>query len=171
MKHEQESHRHSGSNVPMYRKLAIMTVLSFIAMYALMYAMVDQFDNAIPNINQFYMAGLMTMPMLILELIIMSGMYKRKKLNAVLLAMALIAGISFYICIRRQASVGDREFLKSMIPHHASAVLMVEKASVTDPEIKALANKIISSQQAEIQQMKAKLKVLEGQAHQETNRR
>ncbi len=48
-----------------------------------------------------------------------------------------------------------------MIPHHAAAVLMVEKASLTDPEIKELANKIITSQQAEIQQMKGKLKELD----------
>ena len=40
-----------------------MAVLSFISMYILMYAMADSFANVIPNINQFYMAGLMTMPM------------------------------------------------------------------------------------------------------------
>jgi uncharacterized protein (DUF305 family) len=38
---------------------------------------------------------------------------------------------------------------------------MVEKTSIHDPEIQELANKIIVSQQAEIEQMKAKLKELE----------
>lgn len=47
-----------------------------------------------------------------------------------------------------------------MIPHHAAAVLMVKKASLKDPEIRALANQIITSQEAEIQQMKAKLEAL-----------
>jgi hypothetical protein len=37
-----------------------MTVLMFMAMFALMYAMVDKLDNVFPNLNQLYMAGLMT---------------------------------------------------------------------------------------------------------------
>jgi hypothetical protein len=39
--------------------------LSFISMYVLMYAMVDRFANVYPNFNQFYMAGLMTAPMVL----------------------------------------------------------------------------------------------------------
>ena len=45
-----------------YLRLLLMTVLSFIAMYILMYAMVDKFANVFPNFNQFYMAGLMASP-------------------------------------------------------------------------------------------------------------
>lgn len=138
-----------------------MVVLSFAAMYILMYAMVDKFSNVIPNVNQFYMAGLMTMPMMIIELIVMGSMYKMKKLNIILFASGTIALIVFYLCIRQQAGVGDKQFLKSMIPHHAAAILMVEKTPIKDPEIQELANKIIVSQQAEIEQMKAKLKELE----------
>lgn len=157
MQHEHQSHKMSSA---MYKKLALMILLSFIAMYILMYAMVDKISNVIPNINQFYMAALMTMPMLILELIIMAGMYMNKKLNAILIAVGLIGIISFFLCIRQQAGVGDKQFLKSMIPHHAAAILMVEKAAIKDPEIKELARNIITSQQAEIEQMKAKLKEL-----------
>jgi hypothetical protein len=43
-----------------YVQLAIMTALSFISMYVLMYAMVNRFANVYSNLNQFYMAGLMT---------------------------------------------------------------------------------------------------------------
>ncbi|MFV7236588.1 DUF305 domain-containing protein [Flavobacterium sp. ZB4R12] len=46
------------------------------------------------------------------------------------------------------------------MPHHAAAILMGKEASVTDPEIKELIKNIITSQQAEIDQMKAKLKEL-----------
>lgn len=56
-----------------------------------------------------------------------------------------------------QAAVGDKRFLKSMIPHHAAAILMAQEASLRDPEIKQLAQDIIKAQQAEIVQMKAKL--------------
>ena len=44
-------------NKKSYLKLLYMAILSFISMYILMYAMVNKFDNVIPNINQFYMAG------------------------------------------------------------------------------------------------------------------
>lgn len=98
--------------------------------------------------------------MMIIELIVMGSMYKKKKLNIVLFASSSIALIVFYLCIRQQAGVGDKQFLKSMIPHHAAAILMVEKTAIHDPEIQELANKIIVSQQAEIEQMKAKLKEL-----------
>lgn len=158
---QHETHPNSkSSNTMMYKKLALMIALSFAAMYVLMYAMVDTFSNVIPNINQFYMAGLMTMPMLVLELAIMGGMYMKKKLNIALIATGFIGMVVFFTCIHQQAAVGDKQFLKSMIPHHAAAVLMVEKASIQDPEIKELANKIITSQQAEIIQMKEKLKEL-----------
>jgi len=160
-KHESHNHSTSSHTGMMYRKLALMVILSFAAMYILMYAMVDKFSNVIPNVNQFYMAGLMAMPMMLIELIVMGSMYQKKKLNIVLFASGSIALIVFYVCIRQQAGVGDKQFLKSMIPHHAAAVLMVEKTSIHNPEIQELANKIIVSQQAEIEQMKAKLKELE----------
>jgi hypothetical protein len=38
-----------------------------------MYAMVNIADNTVPNVNQAYMAGLMSAPMLILEFILMDS--------------------------------------------------------------------------------------------------
>ena len=158
MQHNKQSHDMGNK---MYLKFALMILLSFFAMYILMYTMVDSFSNVFPNVNQFYMAGLMTMPMVLLELVIMGGMYMKKKLNIVIMIIGCILGIGFYLGIRQQAGVGDRQFLKSMIPHHAAAILMGNEASVTDPEIKELIKNIITSQQLEIDQMKAKLKELD----------
>lgn len=154
MQHNKQAHEMGNK---MYLKFALMILLSFIAMYILMYAMVNNFSNVFPNVNQFYMAGLMTMPMVILELAIMGGMYMKKKLNIALMIIGCVLGIGFYFGIREQVGVGDRQFLRSMIPHHAAAILMVEKAELTDPEVKKLAEDIIKAQQAEIAQMKAKL--------------
>lgn len=50
-----------------YRKLWIMALLSFASMYILMYSMVNSFGNVFNNVNQFYMAGLMTTPMVPIE--------------------------------------------------------------------------------------------------------
>jgi uncharacterized protein (DUF305 family) len=48
-----------------------------------------------------------------------------------------------------------------MIPHHTGAILMCEQAPLQDSEIKALCKNIVSSQQSEIDQMKAKLSALD----------
>lgn len=144
-----------------YRRLLVMAALSFASMYVLMYAMVDRFANVYPNFNQLYMAGLMTAPMVIIEMALMRGMYQDGKLNALIVAGGLIALVLLWGLIRQQTAVSDRQFLKSMIPHHASAILMCEKATLRDAEIKALCAAIVSSQASEIAQMKAKLAALD----------
>lgn len=144
-----------------YGRLALMALLHFAAMYVLMYAMVDSFANAIPNLNQVYMAGLMTAPMLVFEMLLMGSMYPNKVLKGalVLAGVAVLAGA--FVLIRQQTAVGDAQFLRSMIPHHAGAILMCEKAPLRDAEIKRLCGRIVSGQQAEIDWMRARLKVLE----------
>jgi uncharacterized protein (DUF305 family) len=151
----------SDMNENHYRHLLIMAVLSFISMYILMYAMVNTIDNVYNNFNQFYMAGLMTAPMVLIELGVMRAMYQNKRINALIIAASLIALLGFFMFIRQQTAISDKQFLRSMIPHHAGAILMCEHASRQDAEIKELCQNIISSQQAEIDQMKAKLQELE----------
>jgi DUF305 family protein family protein len=130
-----------------------MTVLSFISMYALMYAMVDSAGEIYSSFNQVYMAGLMTAPMVVIELFLMSGMYHNKKLNALLIGVSVVAGILFFAFIRQQVSISDRQFLRSMIPHHSGAILMCREANIQDRRIQELCKAIISSQRAEIDQM------------------
>lgn len=144
-----------------YRNLAIMTVLSFISMYILMYAMVNVLANVYPNINQTYMAALMTAPMVFIELLLMGSMYKNKTLNAALVALSVLVLAVAWFAIRTQVAVGDVQFIKSMIPHHSGAILMCEKASLSDAELKKLCASIVTGQQSEIDQMKAILTRLE----------
>lgn len=146
-----------GSGGGHYGRFAWMLLLSFVAMYVLMYAMVDRLGNAVPNINQFYMAGLMTAPMAILEILLMGRMYpdKRKNMTIILLGTALLAACWF--AIRAQAGVGDRQFLKSMIPHHAGAILMCEQAKLTRPDVRVLCEGIVKAQEEEIARMRALL--------------
>ena len=146
-----------------YMRLLGMTALSFVSMYVFMYAMVDRFANVYPNLNQFYMAGLMTAPMVLIELALMGAMYPNKTLNIIIAALSGLALIAFLFLVRQQTAVFDMQFLKSMIPHHAGAVLMCERASLQDAEIRQLCNTILSGQQSEIDQMKAILNRLESQ--------
>ena len=140
-----------------YSRLLIMIVLHFIAMYILMYAMVNAFNNVFNNFNQVYMAALMTSSMILIELPLMSSMYKSRKFNAIILAVGVVLLIGSFMLIRRQGLIADRQFLRSMIPHHAGAILMCQQAFIQDKEIKDLCKTIVSGQQAEIDQMKRKL--------------
>ena len=155
-------HAAQGHQPKHYRRLLVMTAISFIAMYVLMYAMVDRLANVYPNFNQFYMAGLMAAAMIAIELVVMGGMYPNKRLNVILIAASLVALALFWILIRRQTAIRERQFLKSMIPHHAGAILMCRQARLHDAQIKKLCSEIIASQQSEIAQMKAKLDELGG---------
>ena len=160
----QRSTKHQGSTEHQgamqqghYGRLALMIVLSFLAMYILMYAMVDRLDNVYNNVNQFYMAGLMAAPMLVLELVLMAGMYQNKRLNAVLIVVGIVAAVGFWCLIRQQAAVNERQFLRSMIPHHGGAILMCEQLKSNDPQIRRLCGDIETSQKSEIELMKAML--------------
>lgn len=154
--HGQHARTHdAGGNH--YGRLVTMTGLSFIAMYILMYAMVDRFANVYSNFNQVYMAGLMTAAMVIIELMVMGGMYPNRRLNAILILVSAVALGVFWFSTREQTAITDRQFLRSMIPHHAGAILMCNEAQLSDPELKTLCRQIIAGQQQEIDLMKAKL--------------
>lgn len=140
-----------------YFRLAGMTALSFVSMYILMYAMVNSFDNVFNSVNQVYMAGLMTAPMILIELFLMGSMYPLKKLNMIILIATAVIGCMFFLMIRQQTLVTDRQFLRSMIPHHAGAILMCEHATLESAEIKSLCRSIIESQNSEISRMKTLL--------------
>lgn len=141
-----------------YRHLLIMTAVSFLAMYGLMYAMVDSLANVHHNLNQVYMAGLMASSMVLIELVVMRGMYRNRKLNGMIAGVGVLALLGSWLFIRQQTGIGDRQFLNSMIPHHAGAILMCQQASLRDGEVRRLCGPIVSSQTAEIEQMKELLK-------------
>lgn len=87
----------------------------------------------------------------------MGSMYQNKRLNAAIAGLAILAGVAFFMFTRRQAGIGDRQFLRSMIPHHAGAILMCQQASISDPRIRQLCDRpqgIVESQRTEIEQMK-----------------
>ena len=148
---------HHGTHGAPYLRLLAMAVLSFLAMYLLMYAMVDRWANVHPSVNQLYMAALMTAPMVVIELVLMGGMYPDRRFNAVIIMAALLGLVLSWFGIRWQSGVDDRQFLKSMIPHHAGALLMCRRHRLQDPELQALCRQIVVSQQQEIDLMTARL--------------
>jgi uncharacterized protein (DUF305 family) len=140
-----------------YSRLLLMAALSFAAMYGLMYAMVDAWSDVFANLNQAYMAALMTAPMIVLELLLMRGMYRNARWNVAIISASVVAAVICFALIRRQTAIGDRQFLRSMIPHHGAAILMCSEAPIQDAAIKELCRRIIANQRAEIEQMKTLL--------------
>ena len=136
-----------------YLLFGIMVLVHFIAMYYFMYAMVDTGAHVINNINNLYMAALMTTPMLILEVVLMREMYRMKAWNVVIVAFGVILLVGSFSAIRAQAAVGDEQFLRSMIPHHSGAILMCERSTIQDQEIRDLCDQIVETQEEEIAQM------------------
>lgn len=154
-----ESHEHGGMSREMarhhYLMLGVNLLLSLIIMYVAMFAMIWTWGEFVQNINFFYMALVMWAPMAAVMLLTMRPMYPDRKINGLLYLGFAAVFILSMIGIREQSLVGDRQFLRSMIPHHSGAVLMCEKAKITDPEIQSLCEGIINSQTSEIDQMKA----------------
>lgn len=164
----QQGHaQHGGMSREMMRRHYLMfglnMILSTIIMYLVMFEMIRGWGEFVQNINFFYMALTMAMPMGMLMLVMMSSMYADKRLNLVLhVVMAAIFVLAF-AAVRTQALVGDKQFVRSMIPHHSGAILMCNEAWLRDVEIRDLCFKpdgIVQSQEREIAQMKAILKRL-----------
>ncbi len=140
-----------------YMMLAVNLGLSLVVMYLAMFAMIFTWGEFIQNINFFYMALVMWAPMAIIMLLTKRSMYMNKRLNLLLHAGFIAIFVLALIGIRAQGLVGDRQFVKSMIPHHSGALLMCKEASLKDQELRDLCygpNGIITSQTREIGQMK-----------------
>jgi hypothetical protein len=152
-RHESSKGERPHSRSP-YRHLGWMGLLHLPLMYFIMFTMVDSMGEIFHNLNTLYMAGMMVAPMIILMPLLMSGMYQDKRKNLIVYASASVLFVALFLFMRNQTFVGDRQFLRSMIPHHSGAVLMCERAKLQDPEILDLCQKIIQSQKAEIDQMR-----------------
>ena len=141
-----------------YRGLGLNLLISAVIMYFVMFTMIYSLAEFFNNLNMVYMALMMVSPMAILMLVMMRSMYANRSLNIALYAGFALLFVLSFIGMRTQALVGDRQFLRSMIPHHSGAILMCEGANIRDAEIKSLCADIIQSQKQEIDQMKQILK-------------
>jgi hypothetical protein len=156
MHHRNETH--GAMNPEMVRRhyvmLGVNLILSLFIMYIAMFVMIWSWGEFIQNINFFYMALVMWAPMAAVMLLTMKAMYPNKKLNSVLYPLFGVVFVLSLWGVRDQLAVTDKQFLRSMIPHHSGAILMCEKAKLSASELRTLCGQIIQSQKQEIQQMK-----------------
>lgn len=137
-----------------YKKLGIVISINAVVMFLLTYALIDSWDHFYPNINRVYMALMMVAPMVILMLWVMRSMYEDRKLNTILYLGFSLLFVASFLLARTQTPVGNDQFLRSMIPHHSSAIVMCEESAITDPQIIELCEEIVEAQVSEINEMK-----------------
>lgn len=144
-----------------YIKFAAMMAVSFVIMYAVMFLNADLFEHIMLSTTRTYMTILMIAPMAISMMLFMWGMYENKKVNFMILGAALIIFIGTLTMLRNQTMITDVQWMKAMIPHHSSAIMVSQKAHLQDPEAQKLAQDIIEAQKREIAQMQAMIERLE----------
>lgn len=137
-----------------YGKFALMMAVSFVIMYAVMFLNVSKFNHIYLSLNRFYMTLLMVAPMSLVMIGLMRGMYPNKKANLGIIAAGIVVFVLAFICLRTQAFVGNRQYMRGMIPHHSSAIMTSAHADLQDPEVKKLSQEIIEAQEREIALMK-----------------
>lgn len=144
-----------------YGRFAAMIATSTVVMLALMYLNTYEPGHVYFSETRAYMALVMGASMAVVMLGFMLGMYPRAAWNAAIVAAALVVfGVALYL-VRSQATVEDVSWMKAMIPHHSIAILTSERARITDPRVRKLADEIITSQRREIGEMKALIEELE----------
>lgn len=151
-----------GRTEPMsYVRFAAMIATSTVVMLGLMYLNTYSLQHVLWSETRFYMALLMGAAMAIVMMAFMFAMYARTGVNvAIMLAALVVFGASLYL-VRSQATVGDVAWMKAMIPHHSIAILTSERANITDPRVRDLADRIITAQREEIDEMKSLIGDLE----------
>lgn len=149
---EKMNHRRGMMNG--YTSLAVQTLIGGVVMYLVMFVMIDRLSSFYNNLNMFYMTLMMVAPMVVLMIVAMKDMFPNRSANLVILVVSVAAFFGAFALIRTQTTIGDRAFLRSMIPHHSGAILMCQQARLTDPQVKQLCDGIIRSQRQEIEEMK-----------------
>lgn len=145
----------------MYPKFLLTLLVSFVIMYGVMFLNLADASHLYLSVSRTYMTLLMVAPMAVVMLLVMGKMYPDKKKNALIISASILVFVGSLAGLRTQVPVGDEQYMKAMIPHHSSAIMTSKNASIQDPEVKKLADQIISSQEEEISKMKAILERLE----------
>lgn len=137
-----------------YLRFAGMITASTVAMYAMMYLNTYSIDHVFQSQTRAWMALYMGAGMAMIMLAFMLAMYRNRLLNIMIftVAIAVFAGSVFFL--RSQRTVDDVAWMKAMIPHHSIAILTSERARITDPRVRELADEIIATQRREIAEMK-----------------
>ena len=144
-----------------YARFTVMIATSTVVMLVLMYLNTYALDHVFFSETRAYMALVMGAAMAVVMLGFMWGMYPDRRTNIGILIGAALAFVLCLWLVRSQETVEDVSWMKAMIPHHSIAILTSERAHISDPRVRKLADGIIEAQRREIGEMKALIADLE----------
>ena len=137
-----------------YGRFFAMVITATVIMFGLMYLNTYELDHVFFSQTRAWMALIMGATMAIVMLAFMRGMYKDARINASIYGGSALVFILALWLVRSQATVDDVSYMRAMIPHHSIAILTSERAGITDPRVRTLADGIIATQKKEIAEMK-----------------
>lgn len=144
-----------------YWRFAAMIATSTLVMFGVMYLNTYTLEHVLWSETRVWMAFLMGAVMATVMLSFMLNMYKSKVINiAIFAGSAIVFMLSLWL-VRSQATIGDSEYMKAMVPHHSIAIMTSERAQISDPRVRKLADEIIEAQRREIAEMKYLIQDLE----------
>ncbi len=138
----------------MYGRFAAMILTSTLVMFGLMYLNTYQADHVFFSETRSYMALIMGATMAIVMLSFMLHMYSNVTVNIIIYLISIVVFAGSLWLVRSQTTVDDVSYMKAMIPHHSIAILTSERAQISDPRVRQLADEIIEAQRREIDEMK-----------------
>jgi uncharacterized protein (DUF305 family) len=146
-----------------YLRFCAMIATSTLVMLGLMYLNTYQLDHVRWSETRAYMALIMGASMAVVMLSFMLGMYgDRRKNAAIYVGSIAVFAIALYL-VRSQGTIQQVSYMKAMIPHHSIAILTSERAEISDPRVRELADEIIEAQRREIREMETLIQELERQ--------
>jgi len=135
--------------------MVVMFVGSFIIQYFLMSPiMVNERVNITNNIGKAYIAVIMSLFMILLEVMMHDQQYHVFSIN---LYVLIFSGIALFVYLyRNQVAVNDKQYLEGMIEHHSMALLTSEEIlkKTDNYDVSKLAKNIIQQQNDEIKIMR-----------------
>ena len=135
--------------------MVVMFVGSLLIQYFLMPPiMVSNRIYITNNIGKAYMAVIMALFMVLLEVMMHDHQYGILSVNWYIILFSLIA--VFIYLYRKQIAINDKQYLEGMIEHHSMALFTSEEIlkKTDNYNVAKLAKNIIQTQKDEIREMK-----------------
>lgn len=135
--------------------ILIMFVGSFIIQYFLMPPiMVSENAYITNNVGKAYMAVIMGLFMVVLEIMMHDHQYNVLSLNLYAIFIAMIA--LFVYLYRKQIAIDDKQYLEGMIEHHSMGIFTSEEIlkKTDNYEVAKIAKNIIQTQNDELRAMR-----------------
>lgn len=138
-----------------------MIATSAVFMFMVMYLNSYEFSHVFFSETRLYMTILSTCVMALVMLGFMLHMLKNRLMNIIIVSVSVLVFITSFVFMRYQTTIDDVDYMEGMIPHHSIAILTSERAKISDPRVRELADEIIEAQKKEIDEMKKLIEDLE----------